>query len=556
MNSTWLSNLFSAGDFLQAILVLSLICAIGLALGKINVKGTSLGVSCVFFVGIAAGQLGLKVDPQMLSLAQNFGLVLFVYVLGLQVGPSFFPSFRQGGLRLNLLAICVLVTGLLLSFVLVPLTGIEYPAIMGLFSGAVTNTPMLGAAQQTLLQMEPSAVDESNTMAMACAVGYPFGILGMMLCIVILKHISKKHSYHSHPLENRTFVSEFEVCNPAIFGKSIRDIIRDVDFHVVISRIWQNEEVILPDGDTELFEGEHVLALTSEEEVQKAELLFGRRVAKDWNRQGIDWNAIDSRLISRQILVSKPDCNGRKLSDMHLRNLYGINVTRVNRAGIDFFPSGSMCIQTGDRLTIVGEPASIDKVSEILGNQVKELRNPNLLSIFAGIIFGLLLGSIPIFIPGISLPVRIGIAGGPIIAGILMGAYGSRFHFATFTTPSANMMLRQMGITVYLAGLGLSAGPGFIETVMRPEGLVWIALSLVLAIVPVLLVGIFAAASGKLSFSSNIGLLCGAMANPFALTYGLSLVEDDEPSVAYATVYPVSMFLRVILAQLAILLML
>jgi len=551
----WIYTLFTDGGFLQTILVLSLICAVGLGLGKITIKGASFGVSCVFFVGILAGHLGFKSDPAMLALAQNFGLILFVYVLGLQVGPSFFPSFRQGGLKLNMMAICVLVLGLLLSFALVPLTGFDYPTIMGLFSGAVTNTPMLGAAQQTVLQVDPSAVEQSNMMAMACAVGYPFGILGMMLCIAILKGCSAKSKLKVHHA-NHTFISEFEICNPAIFGKSIKNLIKDLDFHVVISRIWRDNEVILPNGDTVLTEGERVLVLTSEEDVSKTERLFGRKVDKDWNRQGIDWNSIDNRLTSQVVLVSKPEFNGKKLSELHLRNLYGINITRVNRAGIDFFPSSSMYIQTGDRLTIVGEAESIEKVASMLGNQLKELRNPNLLSIFVGIIFGLLLGSIPFFIPGISLPVKIGIAGGPIIAGILMGAYGSRFHFATFTTPSANLMLRQMGITIYLAALGLSAGPGFVETVVRPEGLIWIGLSVALAIIPVLLVGLFATLRGHVSFSSNIGMLCGAMANPFALTYGLTLVEDDEPSVAYATVYPVSMFLRVILAQVAILLML
>lgn len=555
MDTNWFINLFTQPGFIQTIIILSLVCALGLAFAKIKIKGTSLGVSWVFFVGIAAGHLGIKVDPSLLALAQNFGLILFVYMLGLQVGPSFFPSFRQGGLKLNMFAIAVLVVGLLMSFAVVPLTGIDYPTVMGLFCGAVTNTPMLGAAQQTVLQMDPSAVQQANFMSMACAVGYPFGIIGVILCIAILKLCSPRHEKSLHHHENQTFISEFEICNPAIFSKSIREIIKGIEFHIVISRVWHNDQVILPDGDTVLLEGERLLVLTSEDDAAKAELLFGRRVDKDWNRSGIDWNVIDNRLISRQILVSKPDCNGKRLSDLHLRNLYGINVTRVNRAGIDFLPTSSMCIQTGDSLTIVGEAQSLDKVAEILGNQIKELRNPNLLSMFIGVALGLLLGSIPFFLPGISLPVKIGIAGGPIIAGILMGAYGSRLHFATFTTPSANMMLRQMGITIYLAGLGLSAGPGFVETVVRPEGLVWIGLSLLLAILPVLLVGLLASICGRVSFSSNIGMLCGAMANPFALTYGLTLVDDEEPSVAYATVYPVSMFLRVILAQVAILLM-
>ena len=560
----WFTDLFTKQTFIQAIIVLSLICAVGLACNKIKFKGVSLGVTFVFFAGIVAGHFGLEIDPQMLLFAQNFGLILFVYSLGLQVGPSFFPSLKKGGLKLNLLSFTVLFLGTLMAVGAYLLTGISFPISMGLLSGAVTNTPMLGAAQQALMDIHPDALETSNEMAMACAVGYPFGVIGVILCVVILRSVFQKKEARQETHDNPTSVAEVEISNPAIFGKSIKEIMKDVKFHLVVSRVWKysvrDEQspmgiVIIPNGDTVLEEGEHVLVLCKEAEKGMAEKLFGRAVKKDWNKKDIDWNVIDGQLVSRHVLVTKDKVNGAKLGDLHLRNSYGINITRVNRAGIDILPSSNLRLQMGDKLTIVGQSKAIDNVAQVLGNQEKELRNPNLFSIFAGIIFGLILGSIPLMIPGMSAPIKLGIAGGPIIIGILMGAFGPRLHIATYTTHSANLMLRQLGITIYLAGLGLSAGPGFFEKVMRPEGLVWIGVSLALVLIPVLIVGFIAGRLCKVDYSSNVGMLCGIMANPIALNYALSTVDDDEPSVAYATVYPAGIFLRVISAQLLILLL-
>ena len=561
----WLTGLFTNQTFIQAILVLSLICAIGLICSRITIKGVSLGITFIFFAGIIAGHFGLTIDPQMLALAQNFGLILFVYALGLQVGPSFFPSLKKGGIKLNLLGLGVLALGAVMAVIVSMLTDISLPTSVGLLTGAATNTPMLGAAQQSLLEVYPDATVTSNEMAMACAVGYPFGVIGVILCVVILKLIfHKPGSNAKEQHDNQTFVSEFRISNPAIYGKAIKDIMKDVSIRLVVSRVWKfngnNEDdandgtVIIPNGDTILEKGEHVLVMTKETETGIAEKLFGETVHKDWNKKDIDWNHLDSTLVSRHVLVTQPHMNGAKLGDLHLRNAYGINITRVNRAGIDILPSSGLHLQIGDKLTIVGKEVAIDRVAEVLGNQEKELRNPNLFSIFIGLILGLLLGSIPFAIPGMSIPVKLGIAGGPIIVGILMGAYGSRMHLTTYTTRSANLMLRQMGLTIYLAGLGLSAGPGFFETVFQPEGLLWILLSFLMAIVPVLIVGFIATKFCKTSYASNIGMLCGAMANPIALNYALSTVEDDEPSVAYATVYPVEMFLHVITAQMIMLL--
>lgn len=555
----WLIDIFTEQSYTQAILVLSLICVIGLLCNKLQFKGISLGVTFVFFAGILAGHFGLAVNPQMLALAQNFGLVLFVYTLGLQVGPSFFPSLKKGGIKLNILAFAVLLSGTALTMLVSRLTGISMPVATGLLTGAATNTPMLGAAQQTLLQIDPAGSLTANEMATACAVGYPFGLIGVILCVVILKALFHKEDSKADSHDKPAFVTEFRVSNPAIFGKTLREIMKDSNIRIVVSRVWKFDgsergQVIMPDGDTVLEKGEHVLVLTKEKEAGVAEQIFGEKVVKDWNQKDIDWNHLDGMLVSRHIFVTRNSINGAKLGDLHLRNTYRINITRVNRAGIDILPSRDLRLQIGDKLTVVGEERAVAEVAKVLGNQEKELRNPNLLFIFVGLMLGLLLGSLPIAIPGMNVPIRLGIAGGPIVIGILMGAFGPRLHITTYTTHSANLMLRQFGLTVYLAGLGLSAGPGFFATVLRPEGLLWIAISVLLAIVPVLLVGFIASRWCRTDYASNVGMLCGAMANPIALNYALSTVEDDGPSVAYATVYPVEMFLRVISGQLLMLL--
>lgn len=555
----WLIDIFTEQSYTQAILVLSLICVIGLLCNKLQFKGISLGVTFVFFAGILAGHFGLAVNPQMLALAQNFGLVLFVYTLGLQVGPSFFPSLKKGGIKLNILAFAVLLSGTALTMLVSRLTGISMPVATGLLTGAATNTPMLGAAQQTLLQIDPAGSLTANEMATACAVGYPFGLIGVILCVVILKALFHKEDSKADSHDKPAFVTEFRVSNPAIFGKTLREIMKDSNIRIVVSRVWKFDgsergQVIMPDGDTVLEKGEHVLVLTKEKEAGAAEQIFGEKVVKDWNQKDIDWNHLDGMLVSRHIFVTRNSINGAKLGDLHLRNTYRINITRVNRAGIDILPSRDLRLQIGDKLTVVGEERAVAEVAKVLGNQEKELRNPNLLFIFVGLMLGLLLGSLPIAIPGMNVPIRLGIAGGPIVIGILMGAFGPRLHITTYTTHSANLMLRQFWLTVYLAGLGLSAGPGFFATVLRPEGLLWIAISVLLAIVPVLLVGFIASRWCRTDYASNVGMLCGAMANPIALNYALSTVEDDGPSVAYATVYPVEMFLRVISGQLLMLL--
>lgn len=550
----WLSEIFIEQSYIQAILTLSLICAAGLALGKIKIGGVSLGISFVFFAGILAGHFGLKINPDMLLLAQNFGLIIFIYSLGVQVGPGFFSAFKKGGIKLNALSLALALTGTALTVGLHWLSGIPMPEMMGLFSGAATNTPMLGAAQQAFIQMYPTDLDSANNMAIACAVGYPFGLIGVIICVIILKKTTwtpgKERAYD--PAGDNTFVTEYLISNPAIIGKTIQDIRQNADVQFVISRIWKGDKVIIPTSQTIIEQNEHVLVISGKTDVEKLKALFGPQENIDWNKKGIDWNAIDSQLVSRKVLVTKPEVNGVKLGTLRLRNSFGINITRVNRAGIDLLPSKSLRLQLGDRLTIVGEDRAIENASKVLGNQARELRNPNLITIFTGIVLGLVLGSIPIVIPGMNMTVKLGIAGGPIIVGILMGAFGPRFHLTTYTTQSANLMLRQLGLTIYLAGLGLSAGADFFSTVFTAEGIKWVGISSALAIIPVLTIGYIAAKFFNVSYAKNIGMLCAGMANPIALNYANSTAEGDEPSVAYATVYPVTIFLRVIIAQITI----
>ena len=553
----WFTDIFSQHSFIQAILVISAICAAGLALGKIKIFGISLGATFVFFTGIMAGHFGLNINPEMLAALQNFGLILFIYALGVQVGPGFFASLKKGGFRLNMLALMLMLVGSALMLTIHWITGISLTDMMGLFSGAVTNTPMLGAAQQTLLQLEPNNIEGANNMAMACAVGYPFGLVGVIACVAILHKIlsNKRRTKTDSRLSDNTFIAEYIVTNSAIFGKSIQEIRTNADCQFVISRIWKDSKVIIPTGETIIEENEHILVISGKKDSTAISKLFGPQENTDWNKNDIDWNAIDSQLVSQKILVTKPEINGTKLGDLRLRNSFGINITRVNRAGIDLLPSRNLRLQLGDRVVIVGELRSIENAGRILGNEAKQLRTPNLTSVFIGIVVGLVLGSIPFAIPGMSMPVKLGIAGGPIIVGILMGAFGPRLHLATYMSQSANLMLRQLGLTIYLAGLGLSAGVGFFETVMSMQGLKWVAISCILAIVPVLVVGVIASKIFKTDYAKNVGMLCGVMANPIALNYANSTADSDEPAVAYATVYPITIFLRVISAQIIMLLL-
>ncbi len=552
----WLQEAFLEPTMVQAVIIISLVSALGLYLGRIKIFGISLGITFVFFAGILAGHLGIVVNKDMLYFAQSFGLILFVYALGLQVGPGFFSSLKKGGVAMNMMGLGVILLGLIMTVGLHWVTGVSLSNMVGLLCGAVTNTPALGAAQQALLQIDLANTKGVTDMALACAVAYPLGVVGVILAIIILRALfaDKKQKDLKEQRDTTTYVAEFHVSNPAIYEKSIKDVMKLTDRHFVISRVWRNGKVSIPTSDTLLHEHDHLLIISVKSDVENIKVLFGEQENVDWNKADIDWNAIDSQLISRRIAVTRNRVNGVKLGSLRLRNLYGINITRVNRAGIDLLASPDLRLQIGDRLTIVGEANSVNTVGKILGDEIKRLNYPNLLAVFIGISLGMLLGALPITLPGMSTPVKLGIAGGPIIVGILMGAFGPRFHLTTYTTMSANLMLRQLGIIIYLAGLGIDSGVHFFETVFRAEGLLWIGLGFLLTIVPVLIVGFIASQFFKLDYAHNVGMLCGSMANPMALSYANTTVDGDEPSVSYATVYPLSMFIRVISAQLVLML--
>ena len=549
----WLKDLILEPSALQAVVVISLISSVGIGLGKIRFFGISLGTAFIFFTGILAGHLGLRLDPAMLTYAESFGLIIFVYALGLQVGPGFFSSMRADGLRLLSPAIGLIILGTLLAAVMSYTFDIAMPDMSGILCGATTNTPALGAAQQVLKQL---GMDDSGA-ALSCAVTYPLGVVGVILAIALLRKLFVRPSDLPGPdAEHRknVFIASYHITNPALFGRSVHDIAVQSHHHFVISRLWRNGQVSIPTSDKTLQQDDVILVITTPGEAEALRMIFGEQEQKDWNKENIDWNAVDSQLISQRILVTRPEINGKKLAQLRLRNNYGINISRVYRSGVQLLATPDLRLQLGDRLTVVGEAQAIRNVEKILGNAVKSLNEPNLIAVFIGLILGLTLGSIPVSVPGISIPVKLGLAGGPIIVGILIGTFGPRLHMITYTTQSANLMLRALGLSMYLACLGLDAGQHFFETVMRPEGLLWLGAGFVLTFVPVVLVGLFALRVLKVDFGSVSGLLCGSMANPMALNYANDTIEGDNPSVSYATVYPVCMFLRVIVIQVLLML--
>lgn len=537
---------------LQAVIVISVIIAVGLGLAKIHICGISLGVTWVFFAGILAGHLGLSIEPSMLDYAQSFGLVLFVYELGLKVGPGFFSSFRSGGLKLNLLGLGTVLTGTALAILLAFAFSVPMSDMAGILSGATTNTPALGAAQQALSQLGLSA----DGAALSCAVTYPLGVVGVILAMIVIRRIMVRPSDLADPThddDNHTFIATFQVVNPALFGKSVQQAASLTPHKFVISRIWRGGDVSIPTSDTTFSHGDRVLVITDGRQVEDLTILFGKHESRDWNTGDIDWNKIDSSLTSKHIFISRPELNGRRLGSLRLRNNYGINITRVLRSGVRLLATPGLVLQLGDRLTVVGKQEQIEKVEKVVGGSIAALKDPNLAAIFIGIVLGLLLGSVPLAIPGISASVRLGMAGGPIIVGILIGRFGPRFHLVTYTTRSANLMLRGIGLSLYLACLGLSAGANIMQTLTGGNGLLWIALGFAITLLPTIFMAFISMRLTGTDFGSTCGMLCGAMANPMALNYANDTVPGDAPAVSYATVYPLAMFSRVVIAQLLIL---
>ena len=545
----WLNSLFFEHSALQAVVIMAIIIAAGLGLGKIRFWGISLGVTCVFFAGILAGHLGFSINPDMLNYAESFGLVLFVYELGLQVGPGFFSSFRQGGIQLNMLGFGVILLGTLMAILISKFGAIPMSDMVGILCGATTNTPALGAAQQTLKQLgEPT-----TGAALSCAITYPLGVVGVILAMIAVRKLFvRKQDIETAESEgnDQTYIATFKVRNPAIFDKNVKQIAEWSQRKFVISRLWREDKVSIPTSETILQENDRLLITTTDKDAAHLTILFGKQEPEDWNKQGIDWDALDNKLVSKDIVITRPSLNGKKLGSLRLRNTYAINISRVTRSGIRLLATPGLVLQLGDRLTIVGETNALQEVEKVLGNATNTLRDPNLAAIFIGIVLGLVLGSIPIAIPGISTPVKLGLAGGPIVIGILIGSFGPRFRLVTYTTRSANLMLRGIGLSLYLACLGLDAGAHFFETVMRPEGALWIGIGFAITFIPVVLMALFALRVSRLDFGSTCGMLCGSMANPMALNYANETLPGDNPAVSYATVYPLSMFIRVIIAQI------
>ena len=551
----WLNELIFGTGIAHSVFVFALVISIGIALGRIKIFGVSLGITWILFVGIAFGHFGLIIDGDILHFMKEFGLIVFIYSIGMQVGPSFFSSFKKGGLKLNLLAVSIVLLGVVTTLVIHLITNIPISTMVGILSGAVTNTPGLGAAQQTLFDVTGTA---DPTISMAYAVSYPLGVVGVISTLILLRYIYKvnfaKETKELDSLDESKFTEaqmfSLRINNPAVFGKTLSATKALIDKEFVISRVKHTEDGLLEIAhpETILYEGDIVLVVSNLQNIDSISALLGSKVEMKQS----EWSKLDAELVSRRIIITKPGINGRSIGELKLRNLYGINVTRVNRAGMDLIGDPKLKLQLGDRLTVVGSESSVAKIEAFLGNSMKRLREPNLISIFIGIALGMLLGSIPFMIPGIPQPVKLGLAGGPLIVSILISKFGPRFKMITYTTVSANLMLREIGISLFLACVGLEAGEGFIQTILD-GGYMWVGYGFLITVIPLLIVGIVGRSVFKINYFTLMGVLSGSMTNPPALSFSNATAGNDMPAVNYATVYPLTMFLRVVTAQVLIL---
>ena len=553
----WINELIWGQGVGHSILLLSFVIALGIQLGKIKIFGVSLGITFVLFVGIIMGHFGITINPHVIHFFQEFGLILFVYSVGMQVGPGFFSSFRQGGITLNMLACGVIFLGVLTTIVIHYVTNIPMPTMVGILSGAVTNTPGLGAAQQAFSDMHGVS---DNSIPMGYAVAYPLGVIGIILSTIIIRYVFRvsfqkenemlEKEDNSHA--NGAIPISLVVKNPAIFNKKVREIsslLEHRDF--VISRIWRDNDkkIEMVSADTVLQENDKVFVITTEQDAETLKIFIGEAI--DMERK--QWIRMESHFINRRILITKPELNGKHLGDLKLRKLYGINITRINRAGVDLVAKPNLTLQVGDRVNVVGTEASIANVEKVLGNSLKRLNEPNLIAIFVGIALGIFLGSIPMTFPGIPQPIKLGLAGGPLIVAILISRFGYHYKLITYTTQSANFMLREVGIAMFLACVGLRAGDGFVDTIINDGGFAWIGYGVIITMLPLLTIGFIARYFFKINYFTLMGLIAGSTTDPPALAYSNQTAGNDAPSVGYATVYPLTMFLRVLTAQLLIL---
>lgn len=559
MNSviSWLQEMFLIPSGTQTIIILSIVSGIGLLLGRMRIASISLGVTFVFFVGILFAHFGVQTVESMTSFIQSFGLALFVYALGVEVGPSFFPSLKSKGIGYNLQGIFLLVITYIMVIAIHYSLGISMGNILGVMSGAATNTPVLAAVQSTLQSLHPTEPKLGADAAMATAVTYPFGVVGVILSLALLFRIAPTTSKTEKSEFRAAYIAEFEILTEGLCGHTVKDIVQKTKKHFIISRIWRKNELLLPSSTTQLYKHDHILVLCHQEDAEELETFFGKRDdQQDWNRPDINWDAIDARLNSKRIIITNPKLNGVKLGTLKLRNKYSLNITRIDRAGVELLASPDLYLQTGDRLVVVGEAGAVSQVEKLMGNSIQTLDKPRLVSFFLGLALGCLLGSIPLFIPGMSIPLKLGLAGGPIVMGILMGAFGARLKVSTFMTNSATQLIKQIGLVLYLAGLGLSTGGHFADTLLNGDGLLWLGLGALITVGPILISGGINIFILKKGYAETAGMLCGSVANPFALDYAVDITESRNCSVAYATVYPVIMFLRIISAQILLILFL
>ena len=529
--------------------------AVGVLLGKIKFFGVSLGVTFVLFTGIVCGHFGLTGNTQILTFLQDFGLILFVFCIGLQVGPSFFSSFKKGGIAMNLVAMGIVALNIAVAVALYyGLNGrIELPMMVGILCGAVTHTPGLGAANEALSQLNYSGPQ----IAMGYACAYPLGVLGIIGSIIAIRYIcrinlkkeeediAKEEAANPH-LTPR--MMHLEVHNEALAGKTLLQVRDFMGRDFVCSRILQNGHVSIPNRDTVFHLGDQLFVVCAEDDAEAIIAFIGPKIEVDWEKQ-------DTPMVSRRILITQPKMNGKQLGEFHFSSMYGVNVTRVNRSGMDIFASRNLTLQVGDRVMVVGPQDAVERVANLMGNSLKRLDHPNIVTIFVGIFLGIFFGSLPIAFPGIPTPVKLGLAGGPLIVSILIGRFGYKLKLVTYTTMSANLMLREIGIALFLASVGIKAGANFVNTVVDGDGLLYVGCGFLITVIPLLIMGAVARWHYKMNYFMLMGLIAGSNTDPPALAYSNQTAGNNAPAVGYSTVYPVSMFLRILTAQLLILIL-
>ena len=550
----WIQSLlWDPSSVAHIVFLYAFVIAAGVLLGKIKIFGVSLGVTFVLFTGILMGHFGFTGDIHILHFIREFGLILFVFCIGLQVGPSFFSSFKKGGMTLNLLAVGIVVLNIAVTLTIYFIANgrIELPMMVGILYGAVTNTPGLGAAQEALTQLNYNGPQ----IALGYACAYPLGVVGIIGSIIVIRYLFRinlakeeeelKNQDAEH-MKHKPHLMSLEVRNESIDGKRLIQVKDFLGRPFVCSRIRHEGHVSIPNHETEFHMGDQVFIVCSEEDAEAIIAFIGKEVQVDWEKQ-------DMPMVSRRILITKSDINGKKLGDMHFRSMFGVNITRVNRSGMDLFADPHLTLQVGDRVMVVGQQDAVERVASVLGNSLKRLDHPNIVTIFVGIFLGILLGSLPIAFPGMPTPVKLGLAGGPLVVAILIGRFGYKLHLVTYTTMSANLMLREIGIVLFLASVGIEAGANFVHTVVEGDGLLYVGYGFLITVIPLLIIGAIARLYYKVNYFTLMGLIAGSTTDPPALAYSNATAGNDAPSVGYATVYPLTMFLRVLTAQLLIL---